>query len=137
MAWIGQIVMGKREPLQHYLELQYPFRVDADPDGGYAIEFPDLPGCLTQADTPDEIGPMAEEARSLWIETEYDAGKDVPLPSYPTEYSGKFNLRVPKSLHANLARSAELEGVSLNQYVVMLLAAGEAKTEATRPVPGA
>lgn len=38
------------------------------------------------------------------------------------EYSGKFNVRVPKSLHAALASEAESEGVSLNQLVVAKLA---------------
>lgn len=38
------------------------------------------------------------------------------------EYSGKFNVRVPKSLHAALASEAEAEGVSLNQLVVTKLA---------------
>ena len=38
------------------------------------------------------------------------------------EYSGKFNVRVPKSIHAALASEAEAEGVSLNQLVVAKLA---------------
>ena len=38
------------------------------------------------------------------------------------EYSGRFNVRVPKSLHAALASEAETEGVSLNQLVVAKLA---------------
>jgi hypothetical protein len=38
------------------------------------------------------------------------------------EYSGKFNVRLPKSLHAALATEAEAEGVSLNQLVVAKLA---------------
>ena len=38
------------------------------------------------------------------------------------EYSGKFVVRVPKSLHAALAAEAEVEGVSLNQLVVAKLA---------------
>lgn len=33
-------------------------------------------------------------------------------------FSGKFVVRVPKTLHATLARVAEDEGVSLNQFVV-------------------
>jgi len=37
------------------------------------------------------------------------------------EYSGKFVVRVPKSLHAALAAEAEAEGVSLNQLVVAKL----------------
>ena len=37
-------------------------------------------------------------------------------------FSGKFNLRVPKSLHRDLARKADAENVSLNQLVVATLA---------------
>ena len=50
-------------------------------DGGYVIVFPDLSGCLTQADDFEEINAMAEEARRLWIETEYEIGADIPLPT--------------------------------------------------------
>ena len=34
------------------------------------------------------------------------------------EYSGKFNVRVPSILHANIACAATAEGKSLNQWVV-------------------
>ncbi len=37
-------------------------------------------------------------------------------------YSGKVNLRMPKSLHRDLSRRAEEEGVSLNQFMVVALA---------------
>ena len=74
--------------LEEYLALEYPFNVIADPDGGYVIVFPDLPGCMTQVETLDEVGPMAEEIRTLWIETAYAQGQVVPLPMYPEEYSG-------------------------------------------------
>ena len=124
--------MAERKPLDSYLALGYPMRVDADPGGGFVISFPDLPGCITQADTVKEIGPMAEEARILWLETEYESGGEMPLPTFPTEYSGKFNLRLPKSLHARLAEAAERDGVSLNQYVLMLIAVGQTATEAGR-----
>ncbi len=59
--------------LEEILAREYPFNVIADPDGGYVIEFPDLPGCMTQIETLDEVGPMAEEIRTLWLETEYEA----------------------------------------------------------------
>jgi predicted RNase H-like HicB family nuclease len=117
---------GERKPLDYYLGLEYPFNVLADPDGGWVIEFPDLEGCLTQIDSLDELPFMVEDVRRLWIETEYDEGADIPLPSYPEEYSGKFNLRLPRSLHRRLAETAEREGVSLNQHVVALLSQGDA-----------
>jgi antitoxin HicB len=117
--------------LEEYLELDYSFRVDADPDGGYVITFPDLPGCMTQVEDVGEIGAAAEEVRRLWIMTEYEDAAEIPLPSYPEEYSGKFNLRLPKSLHRRLAELAEREAVSLNQLVVSLLAAGDAVSGAS------
>jgi len=110
-----------RKSLAEYLALEYPFQAVADPDGGYVIIFPDLPGCLTQVDEIAEIGPMAEDARQGWIETAYEHGMEIPLPSYPEEYSGKFNLRIPRRLHRELAEEAEREGISLNQYVTALL----------------
>jgi antitoxin HicB len=110
-----------RRPLDYYLGLQYPFNVLVDPEGGYVIDYPDLLGCMTQAEAVEEIPMMAEEARRLWIETAYEQGQDIPTPSYPEEYSGKFNLRLPRSLHRLMAEAADKEGVSLNQYAVSLL----------------
>ena len=108
--------------LEEYLDLEYPFVVTVDPDyGGYVIDFPDLPGCVTQAETLDEIPHMAEDARAGWIESAFEQGLEIPLPSFPETYSGKFNLRLPRSLHRKLAESAERDGVSLNQFVVSLL----------------
>lgn len=45
--------------------------------------------------------------------------------------SGKFVVRVPKSLHAKLARQAEVNGVSLNQFVATALAGEAARQEST------
>ena len=112
--------------LSEYLALPYPFTVLADEAGGYFVEFPDLPGCMTQVDRAEQIGPMADEIRELWLEAAFDQGLNIPPPSYPAEYSGKFVLRLPRSLHRTLAESAAREGVSLNQYAVSLLARNDA-----------
>ena len=66
---------ANRKPLEDYLSLQYPFVVHADPSGGYVSVYPDLPGCLSQAETPDEIPAMAEDARTGWIEREHEEGR--------------------------------------------------------------
>ncbi len=121
-------------PLGYYLNLRYSLHTLADPDGGYVVVFPDLPGCMTQVETLEELPAMAEGARQGWIETEYERGNDIPLPSIAEEYSGKFNLRMPRSLHCALAEAAEKEGVSLNQYVVALLARGDAQAQVERQV---
>lgn len=111
---------AQRQPLSYYLALEYPYTVVPD-DGSYFIEFPDLPGCMTQVEDAHEIPDAAEEIRTLWIEGEYEDGHDIPEP-LAAEYSGKFVARVPKSLHRDLAQSARREGMSLNAYVCYLLA---------------
>jgi antitoxin HicB len=121
-----------RRSLKEYLALEYPFKVLVDPDGGYVVTFPDLPGCLTHTDDIAKVGLMAEDVRRLWIETAYEEGHDIPLPSRPEEYSGKFVVRIARSLHRALAESAEDEGVSLNSYVASLLARGDAQARQER-----
>ena len=121
-----------RKPLTYYLEQTYPYYVVPEGDGVFFIGFPDLPGCMTQVEEPAEIAPMAEEIRVLWIETEHERGGDIPEPSLPDGYSGKFVVRIPRSLHRGLAESAHLDGVSLNHYVSTLLARGDAQARIER-----
>jgi len=112
--------------LEAALEREYGIVVHADPDGGYVVEFPDLPGCLTQVDHLAELVENANEARELWITSAFERGLPVPEPSYPEVLSGKFNVRLPRSLHRTLVDRAEAEGVSLNQLVLYLLSSGVA-----------
>ncbi len=113
--------MSEKPSLEHYLALEYPYTVVPD-EGSYFIKFPDLPGCMTQVEDPAEIGAMADEIRILWLETTYEEGMSIPEPSYVSGYSGKFVVRLPKSLHRDLAETAQQEGMSLNAYVSYLLA---------------
>lgn len=68
------------EPLAFYLNQPYSFAVIPDPDGGFFIHYPDLPGCMTQVEELTEIGPAADEIRVLWLEPAYDQGVVIPLP---------------------------------------------------------
>jgi len=65
-----------------------------------------------------------EEARQLWIKAAYEDGVEIPIPRTDEEYSGRFLVRILKSLHRQLAEQARYEGVSLNQYVESILSAG-------------
>ncbi|MFB2972189.1 type II toxin-antitoxin system HicB family antitoxin [Aerosakkonema sp. BLCC-F183] len=111
----------EKQPLEYYLNLQYPVTLYPDPEGGYVAQIKDLPGCLTQGETLDETMVNINEARELWIETAYESGDDIPLPSTEENYSGKLLLQMPKSLHQRLAEEAERENVSLDRYIVFLL----------------
>ena len=67
--------------LADYLSLNYPIVIHADPDGGYVAEIKDLPGCLTQGETIEETMKNINEARELWLETVFELGNPIPLPS--------------------------------------------------------
>jgi predicted RNase H-like HicB family nuclease len=80
----------EKQPLDYYLNLQYPVTLYPDSEGGYVAQIKDLPGCLTQGETLDETIANINEARELWIETAYEAGDEIPLPSTDDTYSGKL-----------------------------------------------
>lgn len=92
----------------------------------WVAEFPDLPGCMGAGDTAEEAMVMAMDAKKAWIEAALEEGDIIPEPSdlYKMDYSGKFTLRIPKSLHREMAIRAEDEGMSLNQLAVYLIAKG-------------
>lgn len=110
--------------LDYYLGLDYPLTIHRDPEGGFVGEVEELPGCITQAESLDKIYEALEEARRVWIEAAYENGQDIPLPRDIEEYKGRILVRVPRSLHRQLAQAAKMEGVSLNQYITSILAAG-------------
>ena len=45
----------------------YPAIFHRGEDGGYWVEFPDLPGCLTEGDTLEEAFLMAGDALDCWF----------------------------------------------------------------------
>jgi antitoxin HicB len=117
-----------------YLRLPYTIEVIRDEsDGlpGYVARVVELPGCLTQADDFEELGEMVEEAMRLWIETALEDDQVIPQPRSITQHSGKFLVRVPRSLHRQLVEAAERDGVSLNNLVNVILA--RAMGERARP----
>jgi predicted RNase H-like HicB family nuclease len=61
--------------------LKYPIFTIPEEEGGFTALIPDLPGCMTQGETMEEVVTNIEEARQLWIETVYLSGKKgIPLP---------------------------------------------------------
>jgi len=77
-------------------------------------------GCQSTGDTLEEAHAGLIEAMEGWIETKLENGYAIPAP-IADKYSGKFVVRLPKSLHQRLAVEAEKEGVSLNQYALYKL----------------
>jgi len=107
---------------------RYPKQVFwSDEDQGFIALAPDLPGSSAFGQSEQEALTELDEAIDAWIAAAESAGNPIPQPSRPAaedRYSGKVLLRMPKSLHRELAVSAEMEGVSLNQHLVTTLRAG-------------
>jgi antitoxin HicB len=123
--------------LEEYLTLPYHIEVirdDDDENPGWVARVIELPGCITQGDTFEELGEMIEDAMRGWIGVALEDGIPVPEPKPDEDYSGKFVVRVPRSLHRQLAEAAEREGVSLNQFINVALGIAVGRTNTSTSV---
>ena len=112
--------------------MKLPYTVELTPDNGsFFAKVKELEGCMTIGESMAEALEMIEDAKQAWLTAAVEEGIEIPLPGSMQEerFSGKFALRLPKSLHCRLAESAEREGISLNQYIVTLLAERNALSE--------
>ncbi|MGN1143522.1 MAG: type II toxin-antitoxin system HicB family antitoxin [Anaerovoracaceae bacterium] len=114
--------------IEEYLALPYKMEIVPDFDeGGYAVSWPELPGCVTCGETLEQAVRNAEDAKYTWLETAIEEGVEIPEPINLDDYSGQFKLRLPKSLHRTLSEQASAEGISMNQYCLYLLAMNSAR----------
>ena len=106
-------------------KLEYPFtmrQLSKDEGGGYLIEFPDLPGCMSDGESIEEAIENGKDAIKAWLDAAKEIKKDITKPGDYENLSGKWVQRVPKSIHLRLVNRAKEEGVSLNTLVITLLA---------------
>lgn len=62
----------------------YPFVIEPLPEeegGGFVAIVPDLPGCMSDGETPQEAAVNVQDAIAAWIEAAGDLGHAVPKPS--------------------------------------------------------
>lgn len=123
--------------------LRYPAQVYwSDDDKGFIAIASDLPGCSAFGKTQARALAELQDAIAAWIEAANAIGNPVPEPlSQPavSTYSGKVLVRMTRELHAQLARAARTEGVSLNQYInqVLAMAMGRRAAQERQPKPRA
>lgn len=67
------------------MKLAYPIILTPfeDRSGGYTVEIPDLPGCVSEGGDLAESLFMAEDAASLWVLGELQAGRGAPKATDP------------------------------------------------------
>ncbi|MFG1344373.1 type II toxin-antitoxin system HicB family antitoxin [Xanthobacter autotrophicus DSM 431] len=67
--------------------LEYPVIVEPlspEDGGGFIARVPDLPGCMSDGETPEEAITNVQDAISTWIEAAEDMGRTVPKPTLHT-----------------------------------------------------
>ena len=120
------MIQDRNQTLEHYMALDYPVEIRPmeHSDGGYYARLPDFGRAAVHADGPTIEAALSELAvvKRLVLEVMLEHGDKIPEPgSRVNAYSGRFQVRLPKSLHRALSEEAEREGVSLNMLVVSKL----------------
>jgi predicted RNase H-like HicB family nuclease len=131
--------------VQDYMALPYSILIRHIHGSHYCASVFELDGCTCNGDTSEEAFENIQEAMENWIGDKLENGLEVPLPledelpevSEPApatdKFSGRFVVRMPKTLHARLAKEAGKEGVSLNQYVIYKLSLSVKQLMAAKP----
>jgi len=117
-------IMEKKD-LQYYLNLPYSTIVEhiKEEDEEYFFSrVMELDGCHSHGSTRHEALDNLREAMETYLEVKLEYNDPIPEPVKVEDYSGKFLLRLPKTLHQRLVVEADKEGVSLNQYALYKLA---------------
>lgn len=110
--------------VKDYMNLPYNYVIHPvkDESGTYFYaRVLELEGCQSTGESFEDAYKNLQEAMEGWIETKLEGGFEVPLPIGYEEFSGKFIVRIPKSLHYKLSVEAKQEGISLNQYALYKL----------------
>lgn len=120
--------VGKRaaNSVEEYTNLPYHVQLvrDAEEKGKpWTASVEELAGCTSHGKTSEEALRGIHDAMANWIAAALAEGRDVPEPKSATSHSGRLLLRMPRTLHADLTRASEREGVSLNQFITDVLAA--------------
>lgn len=115
---------NQHKDLAYYMALPYTIQIRPmnDESGHYFFAtVAELDGCQSDGDTFAEAYESVREAMEGYLSVKLEYGDPIPEPPGENEYSGKFNIRVPKSLHRQLSERAAAENVSLNQYCLYKL----------------
>ncbi len=120
---------------------EYIALIHKDSGSGFGASFPDLPGCISVADTLEDLRPMIEEAIGFHIEGMIEDGDAVPEPSAlddilkaegyidavavmvvkAPETEGatvRVNITLPEKTLAQIDRKAAAKGMSRSRFLV-------------------
>jgi predicted RNase H-like HicB family nuclease len=99
----------------------YVRRLLPDEQGGYTAYIHEFPGCVAEGETADEALACLDKAASSWLAVSLSLGQPIAMPLDPFHYTGKIALRLPRSLHSDVAELAQLQGCSVNQLLAVAI----------------
>jgi antitoxin HicB len=101
---------------------QYQFTVrplSKEEGGGYLVEYPDIPGCMSDGETIEEAVANGREALRDCVEVFNESGRKIPKPNIE---AAQWRQRLPRTLYSKLTKQAVNEGVSINSLVTAIIA---------------
>lgn len=104
------------------LSMPYSYELIPEGDGTWFIRIVEFPGCMSVGNDVEDAMRMIRDAAQGWLEVGIEDGDPIPEPVSIGDFSGRFLTRIPPSLHRDLVRRADREGVSLNLFVATALA---------------
>jgi predicted RNase H-like HicB family nuclease len=114
---------------------RYPFIIEwSEEDNEYIATCPAFPGLSAFGKTEEEALREGKVALAGFIETCEANNVALPEPAVKGAFSGKFQLRLSKSLHRVAVQMAELEEVSLNTYIADAVRARVSGEQVAKPV---
>ncbi|QND52145.1 type II toxin-antitoxin system HicB family antitoxin [Phyllobacterium sp. 628] len=112
--------------------MQYSYRakIEADPDGGFLVTFPDVPEALTHGGDLCEARENATEALGLALRGYLAYGKDPPMPSAGrSKGMAEIPVEATDALKLAVIAAFKSSGLSKSELARQL---GKGETEARR-----
>lgn len=112
----------KIDPAKYTIAIQ---QREVDGEAMFAARVKELPDVEVFEPTAEKAYFVTLEVIKSLASLADEDNREFPAPSKVSEeaFSGRVTLRMPKGLHQKIAAVSEQEGVSLNQYIVTVLAA--------------
>jgi len=120
--------------VEYYASLPYTIVIEHhEEQGGYYVaRYIELPHFIMTGATPVEAVRELENEKREWFEENIKDGNKIPLPIKLRKYSGKIILRMPPALHEHLVNMTEIQGESLNSFMVKAVSLAADYVEPTK-----
>ena len=103
--------------VEDILKRPYTRIVERGDDGVFTSSVLEIPGVISEGDTPAEALENLEDAFHGVVESLLAHNEPIPEPYGEHEYSGRLQLRLTPAMHRRAALYAQRQGVSLNRIL--------------------